>query len=174
PEGKSDKVEAPVRRVAEIISDIQRELIRRGYYDGVVDGRYGRRTQVAVRELTQAAGIKSSTEPTEALLAAIKHSSAMKPAKVATATTGAAPPRPPQPLRPDPIAGVLASSKRVMAVQRALPEYGYGQLKPTGILDAETRAAVEKFERERKLPVTGQVSDRVTRELASITGRPLD
>jgi len=115
-----------------------------------------------------------SSEPSEALLAAIKRSNVMKSAKAATGTTGAAPPRPPQPVRPDPIADVLGPSKRVMAVQRALSEYGYGQLKPTGILDAETRAAVEKFERERKLPVTGQVSDRVTRELAAITGRALD
>jgi peptidoglycan hydrolase-like protein with peptidoglycan-binding domain len=175
-DGKSDKVEpaVPARAAAEIVSDIQRELVRRGFYDGVVDGRYGRRTEVAVRDLTQAAGIKLSSEPTEALLAAIKRSNAMKSAKAATGTTGAAPPRPPQPVRPDPIADVLAPSKRVMAVQRALSEYGYGQLKPNGVLDAETRAAVEKFERERKLPVTGQVSDRVTRELAAITGRPLD
>jgi peptidoglycan hydrolase-like protein with peptidoglycan-binding domain len=83
-------------------------------------------------------------------------------------------PRPPQPIRQDPINEALAPSKRVLAVQRALAEYGYGQIKPTGVLDAETKAAVEKFERERKLPVTGQVSERVTRELAAITGRPLE
>jgi peptidoglycan hydrolase-like protein with peptidoglycan-binding domain len=62
----------------------------------------------------------------------------------------------------------------VLAVQRALAEFGYGQIKPTGTVNAETKAAIEKFERERKLPVTGQVSDRVTRELAAITGRPLE
>ena len=61
-----------------------------------------------------------------------------------------------------------------MAVQRALAEYGYGQLKPTGLIDRETRTAIEKFERERKLPITGQVSDRVARELAALTSRPLD
>src|SRR5262245_17895816 len=32
------------RPVAEIVADIQRELVRRGFYDGVVDGRYGPRT----------------------------------------------------------------------------------------------------------------------------------
>ena len=62
----------------------------------------------------------------------------------------------------------------MIAVQRALADYGYGQIKPTGIVDAETQAAIEKFERERKLPVTGQVSDRVARELAAMTGRPLE
>ena len=69
---------------------------------------------------------------------------------------------------------MLASSRRVIGLQRALAQYGYGQIKPTGMVDAETRAAIEKFERERKLPVTGQPSERVTRELAGLTGRPLD
>ena len=44
----------------------------------------------------------------------------------------------------------------------------------TGIVDAETEAAIERFERERKLPITGQASDRVARELAAMTGRPLE
>jgi peptidoglycan hydrolase-like protein with peptidoglycan-binding domain len=62
----------------------------------------------------------------------------------------------------------------VAAVQRALTEYGYGQLKPTGTIGADTQAAIQKFERERKLPVTGQMSDRLLRELAATIGRPID
>ena len=61
-----------------------------------------------------------------------------------------------------------------MALQRALAEFGYGQLKATGFIDRETKTAIEKFERERKLPITGQVSDRIARELAALTGRPLE
>jgi len=67
-----------------------------------------------------------------------------------------------------------AGAKRVIALQRALAEYGYGQIKPSGIVDAETQTAIEKFERERKLPITGQASDRLVRELAAMTGRPLE
>jgi peptidoglycan hydrolase-like protein with peptidoglycan-binding domain len=62
----------------------------------------------------------------------------------------------------------------VTAVQRALSDFGYGQIKPTGVYDPDTRAAIEKFERDHKLPVTGQLSDRVVRELAAMTGRPLE
>jgi hypothetical protein len=65
-------------------------------------------------------------------------------------------------------------SRQVLAAQRALSEYGYGQLKPTGIYDAETRAAVLRFERDRKLPVTGELSDAVKRELAQLSGHNLD
>jgi hypothetical protein len=93
------------------------------------------------------------------------------PAKTAAAS---APPPAPAAGRGDAIADMISPLRRVIALQRALAQYGYGQIKPTGIVDAETRAAIEKFERERKLPVTGQPSDRVIRELAGLTGRPLD
>jgi len=58
--------------------------------------------------------------------------------------------------------------------QRALADFGYGQIKPSGVVDAETKSAIEKFERERKLPPTGQPSDRVMREMTDMTGRQLD
>jgi hypothetical protein len=68
----------------------------------------------------------------------------------------------------------VTGSHRVAAVQRALTDYGYGQLKPTGVIGADTQAAIQRFERARKLPVTGQVSDRLVRELASIIGHPVE
>jgi len=160
------------RTPGEIINDIQRELARRGYYEGTVDGLYGPRTDGAIRDFEQAAGLKPSTEPNEALLQAVLRA----PARLVKGTAGvtAAAPRPPLPVRNDVAADRPAPSKRVIALQRALAEYGYGQIKPSGIIDAETQAAIEKFERERKLPITGQASDRVVRELAAMTGRPLE
>jgi peptidoglycan hydrolase-like protein with peptidoglycan-binding domain len=68
----------------------------------------------------------------------------------------------------------VTGSRRVAAVQRALTEYGYGQLKATGIIGSDTQAAIEKFERDRKLPATGQVSDRLVRELTVMIGHPVD
>lgn len=68
----------------------------------------------------------------------------------------------------------LSGPHRVAAVQRALTEYGYGQLKPTGVVGADTQAAIQRFERARRLPVTGQVSDRLVRELASTIGHPIE
>jgi hypothetical protein len=65
-------------------------------------------------------------------------------------------------------------ARRVAAVQRALTEYGYAQLKPTGAIGADTQAAILKFERDRKLPVTGQMSDRLVRELTAMIGHPID
>jgi peptidoglycan hydrolase-like protein with peptidoglycan-binding domain len=79
-----------------------------------------------------------------------------------------------EPKHNDPIAELIAPSKRVLAVQRALADFGYGQIKPTGEYDANTRLAIEKFERDHRLPVTGQISDRLVRELAAMTGRSLE
>ena len=66
-----------------------------------------------------------------------------------------------------------AASSRVAAVQRALTEYGYGQIRPTGTIGADTQAAIQHFERERKMPITGQMSDRLVRELGLATGKPI-
>ena len=79
-----DTVPAPVtpkhlvphalRTPKEIITDIQRELARRGYYDGRVDGLYGPRTDGAIRDFEQATGLQPSAQPDEALLQAITRS----------------------------------------------------------------------------------------------------
>lgn len=90
--------------------------------------------------------------------------------------------------RPDPINDILsgvapskvaqaqaaAPSPRVMKAQSALNDFGYGPVKATGIMDAATTAAVQKFERARKLPPTGQLSAKVLRDLATETGRPME
>jgi hypothetical protein len=84
--------------------------------------------------------------------------------------------RPPAPVPASSRADAIASSgsRRVAAVQRALTEYGYGQLKPTGTVGSDTQAAIQKFEREHKIPVTGQMSDRLVRELIAMIGHPID
>jgi len=74
----------------------------------------------------------------------------------------------------DPIAELIAPAPRVVAVQQALNDYGYGPLKVSGHFGAETVSAIQKFERDRKLPVTGQISPRLLRELGTVTGRMLE
>jgi hypothetical protein len=82
--------------------------------------------------------------------------------------------RPPAPIPSRGETTQSVGSKRIAAVQRALTEYGYGQLKPTGTIGSDTQAALAKFERDRKLPVTGQMSDRVVRELSAMIGHPIE
>jgi peptidoglycan hydrolase-like protein with peptidoglycan-binding domain len=152
-----------LRNRTEIISEIQKELTRHGFYDGVADGIYGAKTDAAIRDFEHAASLRPSTEPNEALLQSITRSSV----------------KPPLPARnsgqkTDAIAGLLTPSHQLIAIQRALSDYGYGPLKATGVYDADTRATIERFERDRKMPITGQLSERLTRELVAMTGRPLE
>jgi putative peptidoglycan binding protein len=129
---------------------------------------------------------EAALKPADALLADPKPVESkpvdLKPAdplanlvKATSAPTVASSPivRPPAPI---PVATTVAvtGSRRVAAVQRTLTEYGYGQLKPTGTIGADTQAAIQKFERERKIPVTGQMSDRLVRELTAMVGKPID
>ena len=150
----------------QLIANIQRELTRKGFYDGPADGIWGSKTDSAVRDFIQAASLKINAEPSDALLRTVSSSSA-KPSTASVSNMAA-----------DPIARLIAPpiapSKRITAVQRALADFGFGQIKPTGVLDSDTRAAVEKFERERRLPIDGQISDRLVRELAGMTGRQLE
>jgi peptidoglycan hydrolase-like protein with peptidoglycan-binding domain len=152
------------RSRSEIIADIQRELERRAFYDGPIDGFDGPRTDAAIRDFEKAAGLKPALEPNEELLQTISRS----PLRSVAASSPTVPAR-------DAIGALIAtSSKRVLGVQRALADFGYGPVKPTGAFGPDTRAAIEKFERDRKLPVTGEVSDRLVRELTAVTGRPLE
>jgi peptidoglycan hydrolase-like protein with peptidoglycan-binding domain len=266
----------PGRARSEIVAGIQRELARRGFYDGAIDGIPGSRSAAAIRGFEQAAGLAPSGEPSEALLQAIMRApnvtkpvpgpgvprhdpigelvartdpqaagsrpdpgvavphaepdaralrpepaaapalrsepvaapalrsepvaapalrpeSAAAPARIEPVAMRARPEPvvvPPTRAEPGPVAArtelsVTASrdeprpsapipSSQVKAVQKVLSEYGYGQVKPTGILDADTRLAIEQFEGMRDLPVTGQVNDDVVRELAVMTGRPIE
>lgn len=157
--------DAAVPSRTQLIADIQRELGRRGFYDGAADGVWGTKTDTAARDFVQTTGVKINPDASSSLLHAIM-SSGTKPA------SGRA--QSPEAMRRDPIADLIAPSKRILAIQRALSDFGYGQLPPTGVYDPETRDAIEKFERDRRLPVTGQVSDRFVRELVAMTGRPLE
>ena len=75
---------------------------------------------------------------------------------------------------PAPIPQQSPAARRLAGVQRALSEYGYGNLKITGTMSGETQSAIQTFERQRKMPVTGQVSDRLLRELAAAIGHPVE
>src|SRR5258708_7522910 len=113
--------------------------------------------------------VVKSTSPAPAAVSNV----ANPPAK----PTGAAAATPSNVMRPPasiPVSSPSAGARRVASVQRTLTEYGYGQLKPTGAVGADTQAAITKFERDRKLPVTGQMSDRLVRELTAMTGRPIE
>jgi peptidoglycan hydrolase-like protein with peptidoglycan-binding domain len=154
------KADVTPRSRLDVVTEIQRELTRHGFYGGPADGVYGPKTDAAIRDFEQQAGLRPSAEPNDLLLASIARS-AIKAQPVAIQ-------------RNDPIAALLAPNPRIIAVQRALTDFGYGPVRPTGLYDTETRSAIERFEKARRRPATGQITDQLVRDLAALTGRPLE
>ena len=70
------------------------------------------------------------------------------------------------------LAEPVAPAARVAAVQKALVKAGF-VLRADGAMGASTRQALERFERENKLPVTGDLAPRTLRELAAQSGVPI-
>ncbi len=104
------------------------------------------------------------------------------PAQAARVAETPAAPRAAEPApvasRKDPIAALLKGEgvadpvvppARVAAVQKALIKTGF-VLRADGVMGATTRQALERFEHDRKLPVTGDLSPRTLRELAAQSG----
>jgi hypothetical protein len=125
--------------------------------------------------------VLSETRPADPKAADPKAADPMTSLVKTTSTVQAATaniPRPPMTVpvssRVDSVPVSIGGSHRVAAVQRALTEYGYGQLKPTGVVGPDTQVAIQKFEKARKLPVTGQVSDRLVHELAATIGHSIE
>lgn len=157
------------RSQAQIAADIQRELQRQGYYAGEIDGIWGNKTVAAAREFIRFARLTLKAEPSEDLLRA----ALAAPARAAAPRASSAEPVPVV-AADEKTVRTERPSKRMIAVQRTLAQFGYGQIQPTGLYDDDTRAAIENFQRDHKLPVDGQFSERFTRELATMTGQSLD
>ncbi|MDF2621096.1 MAG: Peptidoglycan-binding domain 1 protein [Xanthobacteraceae bacterium] len=66
--------------------------------------------------------------------------------------------------------GEVPVSQRIVEIQKALARLGYGPIRIDGRVGETTKQAIERFERDRRLPVTGEVSDRVIRELNAVAG----
>lgn len=161
PRAATNVTASPAPRArAMIVADLQRELSRKGFYDGPADGVWGGQTDAALRDFAEASGARIAIEANEDTLRAVAAATVKASPKGAT--------------KADPIAELIAPPKRVQAVQRALADYGYGQIKPTGTFNPDTQRAIEKYERDHKMPVTGEISDRLVRSLAAMTGRTID
>ena len=60
-------------------------------------------------------------------------------------------------------------SKTVMKAQQALVKLGFA-LRPDGVLGGTTRQAIERFERDRGLPVKGDLTPKIRRQLMAQSG----
>jgi peptidoglycan hydrolase-like protein with peptidoglycan-binding domain len=152
--------DAELLRRAELLRDIQVELGKRGFFTGDPDAGASTKTTQAIRDFQTAANLPVTGQQTEAVLAAILTSN----------------------LRvKDQILGLLKNGsdrlerpETVVAIQRALTKIGYGPLRDDGNFGQGTKTALERFERDRKLPARGENPSRTLRELAQASGIAID
>ncbi len=142
---------------ANLMLETQRELANKGYYDGAVDGIAGPRAAQAIRNFEKANGLKVTGEPSEALLEKIRRS--LSKSDITGSIAPAAP-------------AIMGS--RIGGAQRMLARYGFGPVRINGEMDADTRMAIGRFERERNMQPSGEVSDRLMQELAAYSGGTAD
>jgi Putative peptidoglycan binding domain len=67
-------------------------------------------------------------------------------------------------------AAAAAPSKSVLAAQRALVKLGF-VLNPDGVARTATRRAIERYERDHRLPVRGDLTPALMRRLSAEAGR---
>ena len=160
-----------------LLKSVQSALAERGLYDGQADGVLGPKTNAAIRSFQQHNGLSVDGQPSQELLARIL-------ARSVPLMSSQGGPAPAQAEPSDPIAALIkgnaspapapSGDRRTLAVEKALARQGYGPLKLDGILGNDTRNAIGRFEKDRGLPVTGQISPRLLRELALVTGAKIE
>lgn len=155
PPAVARRAEPSPERLA-LVRAVQEELAARGLYEGPADGLAGPKTAAAIRFFQDGAGLEADGQASEALLQDLKRAPAAR--------------------RTDPIAGLITAStpeppaRRLLAIERALAILGYGPLKVDGVMSDDTRAAIARFEAERGLPVTGEPSARLAKDLGEMSG----
>ncbi len=150
--------DAPARNMNDLIQNIQRELSVRGFYNGAVDGVPGPRTEQAIRDFQKGKGGQNTLEPNDALLNMIRKT------PVKSDVTGSI-------TTPTQNEG---KSLRVLSLQRALARLGYGPIRLSGTFSPDTKDAIERFERDWRMPVTGLMSENLFTKIASVNGAPID
>ncbi|MGF0536818.1 peptidoglycan-binding domain-containing protein [Agrobacterium sp. ES01] len=171
---------------------VQRELKRRGLYDGADDGVSGPMTRGAIIAFQKTVGMAETGEASPELLAALRVDSS------ATAAIPLA--RPAEDLsKPsaaiDPVAAAIRSAEKtvvttpaqkntsmvipdpeslteqanlIMEIQRGLSNIAYADVSVDGVAGDQTKAAIRHFERHYRLPETGEPNEAVLKKLKSI------
>lgn len=144
---------AIVVRVDPLVQSVQRELALSGFYTGPVDGLPGRRTRTSIAAYQKANGLDPTGEASEELVDHIRLTREILAASGMTDEKG-----------------VPQSSDPIRRVQTVLAELGYLPGTIDGFLGEQTREAIRQFERDRRLPVTGDVTEALMAELAKTSG----
>jgi peptidoglycan hydrolase-like protein with peptidoglycan-binding domain len=139
-----------------LLTEIQRELAKRGYFKGEPDGKPGPRTTQAIRDFQFAQRVAVDGKPSEPLLRDIQATKTTMKDELLDLVRNAGADGPPQ--------------RTVRDIQKALNKAGYGPLKEDGQWGPTTRQALTRFEQDNRLPLKGEPKGQNIKTLASVTG----
>ncbi|MCH7888391.1 MAG: SEL1-like repeat protein [Proteobacteria bacterium] len=137
----------PTRAFVALVQD---KLQRSGHDPGPVDGLMGFATRAAIRAFQAARQIPITGEISEELLRELDTASLERTA------------RPPT---PEPSVPAAPTGALVVRVQEKLARSGHDPGPADGIVGPKTRAAIRAFQAAKNIPVTGEVSAELLREL---------
>ncbi|POF31711.1 peptidoglycan-binding domain-containing protein [Roseibium marinum] len=163
-----------IQEISTLVLDLQISLRKIGLYEGPLDGLNGPATERAIRAFERRAGQQETGEASEALLALVLMqgdapvAGQMPVPRAKPGFSGT----PVQEAGTETVAGIDADP-RLMKIQKALSELGYGPLKADGLKGANTTMAIKRFELDRGLPLTGEPGAEVIERLEMISGRSL-
>lgn len=145
------------------VESVQRELAASGLYSGQVDGVSGRRTKLAIIAYQRANGLDETGAATDDLIEHIRYTRQITDAVNMTEVT-----------QSPPAQRKLAEAKPVDTVTRVqvgLAELGYEPGAINGQMGQQTRAAILKFEHDRGIAPTGDISATLIAELEKMSSR---
>jgi peptidoglycan hydrolase-like protein with peptidoglycan-binding domain len=146
-----------------MVESVQRELAASGLYSGRVDGVSGQRTKIAIIAYQRANSLDETGLATPELVEHIRYTRQITDALNMTDAVPAA--AKPQRLAPQ------RAVDTVTRVQVGLAELGYEPGTINGQLGQQTRAAILKFEHDRGIAPTGDISPTLIVELEKMSTR---
>jgi len=145
----SKSTDAKIR--LDLIRSIQAGLAERGFDPGPADGQRRPATTMAISAYQKKVGLAVTGEPSANLLDHIILTWRLSPVSEDAATATA--------------------RQLVKNIQMRLARLGYAPGKTSGVINGETRQAIAKYERDRGLPVTGELSAKLVLKLSQPTRR---
>ena len=154
----------------ELLREVQTALSVRGYYGGKLDGIYGSRTKAAITDFQNDHSLPQDGKVTLRLLTQILLSSSSRPQEVPVPTESQVVQNA---TKVKTVKVPLATSAEtadglVARIQAGLRAYGYDDLVVDGQMGQQTSTAIQRFQLDYGMKITGEPSDTVLEKLRDI------
>lgn len=167
---KSNTLSLP-EKSEELLREVQTALSVRGYYTGKLDGVYGSRTKKAITSFQSDHSLEQNGSASVRLLTQILMSASASPEEVPV------PKQKELAHRPSKVKTIQVSRAvepetpsdgLVARIQSGLRNYGYDDLKVDGKMGQQTATAIQRFQLDYGMKITGEPSKQVLKKLSDI------